>query len=54
MCEGIQCENCVERFECDYYQSYLGFGKYNVEVDPRVKRTTTEDKNLDYYDKRSK
>ena len=52
MCEGIQCKNCEERYECEYYQAYLGFGKYNVEYNPRVKKTSTEDKTLDYYDNR--
>ena len=52
MCEDIQCKNCVERYECECYQAYLGFGKFNVEVNPRVKRTTTEDKTLDYYDEK--
>lgn len=51
MCTGIKCSECKERYECDYYQAYLGFGKYNVPIDTnRVKKKKSY--NLDYYDKK--
>lgn len=49
MCSGIKCSKCKERYECDYYQLYLRFGKYNKSVDTRVK--IKKKYNLDYYDK---
>lgn len=49
MCIGVKCGECQERYECDYYQAYLGFGKYNVPVETRVKKKKKY--NLDYYDK---
>ena len=54
MCITNDCGKCKERYECETYHAYLGFGKYNVTVDKIVKRTSTEDKTLDYYDKVSK
>lgn len=50
MCIGTKCSECKERYECDYYQAYFGFGKYNVPVETRVRKK--EKYNLDYYDKR--
>ena len=47
MCSGIQCVECEERYECESYKAYLGFGSYNNSV---VSHKSSKIKNLDYYE----
>lgn len=50
MCDGLQCRDCEEKYECDYYQAYLGFGKYNESIVADRPKKPSKFINLDYYD----
>lgn len=49
---GTRCVDCDEKYDCDYYQAYLGFGKFNHNIaqDAKIVNRPSKEMNLDYYD----